>query len=160
MTEITAGVTKTFDDVKALVRDQLADEKARAANCGGARGGRKRAHSRPIAQGSRRKLGLTFKAIEAVSRGGNGPDGKPIDGIPDVAKVLGAVFQSGQGIEADAVDLADGGLAWFDVLGVTPEKERAFDDVKADVKARWIEIEKGQGLDRGDCQTGRARAEG
>lgn len=146
VTEITPGVTKTLDDVKAQIKDRLIEE----------RSGRELSTLHDAVESERtagrslkeagEKLGLTFKAIDAINRGGNGPDGKPIEGVPDVTKLLGAVFQSGQGIEADAVDLADGGFAWFDVLGVTPEKERPFDEVKAEVKTRWLEIEKGKAL--------------
>ena len=144
--EIAPGVTKTFDDVKALVRDKLVDERlGRELSTLHDAVESERTAGRSLKEAGE-KLGLAFKAIDAVDRGGNGPDGKPIDGIPDVAKLLGAVFQSGQGIEADAVDLADGGFAWFDVLGSTPEKERPFDEVKADVKTRWIEIEMAKAL--------------
>ncbi len=141
-TEITPGITKTFDDVKALVKDRLADERA----------GRElqtlhdQIETERLAGRSLKEIGekmnLVFKAVDAIDRTGKAPDGKLIDGIPDVAKVMGAVFGSGQGVETDAVDLADGGYAWYDVLGITPEKERAFDEVKADLKTAWLEADK------------------
>ncbi len=140
-TEITPGVEKTFDDVKALVKDRLLTERA----------GRElqvlhdQSESERLAGRSLKeiadKMGLTFKSVDAVDRAGNGPDGKPVDGIPDTAKVMAAAFGAAQGVETDAVDLADGGYVWYDVLGVTPEKERPFDDVKADLKTAWTAAE-------------------
>ena len=146
VTEIAPGVTKSFDDVKAQVREKLVEERlSREFSTIHDAVESERTAGRSLKEAGD-KLGLTFKALDGISRGGVGLDGKPVDGVPDVAKLMGAVFQSGQGIEADAVDLADGGFAWFDVLGVTAEKERPFDEVKADVKTRWIEIEKGKAL--------------
>ncbi len=137
-TEVTPGITKSFEDVKALVKDRLATERSSRE----LQTVHDQAESERLAGRSLKeigdKMGLTFKAIDAIDRSGNGPDGKAIEGIPDVAKVLGAVFGAAQGVETDAVDLADGGYAWYDVLGITPEKERPFDDVKADLKTAWL----------------------
>jgi peptidyl-prolyl cis-trans isomerase D len=140
-TEVTPGVSKSFDDVKALVKDRLASERA----------GRELQTLHDSAESERlagrslkeigEKMGLAFKAIDAVDRTGNGPDAKPIDGIPDVAKVMGAVFGAGQGVETDAIDLADGGYVWYDVTGITPEKDRPFDEVKAELKTAWLEAD-------------------
>jgi peptidyl-prolyl cis-trans isomerase D len=144
--EITPGVTKTFDDVKALVKDKLANERAgRELQALHDKVEDERTAGRSLKEAGD-KLGLTHLALEAIDRSGNGADGKAIVGIPDTAKVLGAAFQAQQGVEADAVELADGGYAWLDVLGVTAEKERAFDDIKVEAKTRWLEVEKAKTL--------------
>ena len=39
------------------------------------------------------------------------------------------------------VDLGDGGYAWVDVQAITPDKQKEFADVKAEVKALWHEQE-------------------
>ena len=46
-----------------------------------------------------------------------------------------AAFAGAVGIEAEATELGDGGYAWVDVLGVTPEKQKPFEEVKDEVKA-------------------------
>jgi peptidyl-prolyl cis-trans isomerase D len=56
------------------------------------------------------------------------------------------VFNAAQGVEADAVDLSDGGYAWFDVLGITPQAQRPYEAAEADVKARWLDTEKSKAL--------------
>ncbi len=144
--EITAGTTKTFDDVKALVRDKLANERAnREMQTLHDKVEDERTAGRTLKEAGE-KWGLAFQAIEAVDRTGNGPDGKPVPGIPDVAKIMGAAFGGAQGVEADAVELADGGYGWFDVLGSTPEKEKPFDDVKVEAKTRWLEVERAKAV--------------
>jgi peptidyl-prolyl cis-trans isomerase D len=146
VTEITPGITNTFENVRALVKDKLAAERA----------GRELQGLRDKVEDERtagrtlkevgEKLGLQFQAFDAVDKAGNGPDGKPVGTIPDLAKVMAAVFGGAQGVEADAVDLADGGNAWLDVLGQTPEAEKTYEAVKEEAKLRWLETEKSKAL--------------
>jgi peptidyl-prolyl cis-trans isomerase D len=139
--EITAGTNKTFDDVKALVRDKLANERAgREIQAIHDKVEADRTAGRTLKEAGE-KHGLVFQAIEAIDRTGNGVDSKPVAGIPDVAKLMAAAFGGAQGVEAEAVELADGGYGWFDVLGTTAETEKAFDTVKTEAKTRWMEIE-------------------
>lgn len=142
VTDVTPGTTKTFDAVKADVKDKLANDRATAEL--------QSLHdkvddSRSSGKGLKvtgEALGISFSAIDAIDRAAKGPDGKTILDHPDAARILNAMFAGSQGVETEATELADGGYAWFDVLGVTPEAERPFDQVKADVKTTWLEIEK------------------
>jgi peptidyl-prolyl cis-trans isomerase D len=144
--DITPGTTKTYADVKALVRDKLANERAgREIQTVHDKVEEERTAGRTLKEAGE-KHALLYAAIEAVDSAGNGPDGKPIAGIPDVAKIMTAAFGGAQGVEADAVELADGGYGWFDVLGSTPEKQKSFDEVKAEVKTRWLASEQSRGL--------------
>ena len=61
--------------------------------------------------------------------------------LRDGEKIVTALFAGKQGADADAVELADGGFAWIDHQGTTPEKQREFADAQADVKALWTETE-------------------
>jgi peptidyl-prolyl cis-trans isomerase D len=144
--DVTPGVTRSFDDVKALVRDRLANERAqRELTSLHDQVENERTAGRTLKEIGD-KLGLTFQAIEAIDRSGNGPDGKPVAGVPDAPRVLTGLFNAVQGVEAEAVDLADGGYAWFDVLGITPETQRTFEAAAADVKTRWLDLETGKAL--------------
>jgi peptidyl-prolyl cis-trans isomerase D len=142
VTEITPGKVRSLDEVKSEVRDRIADERAGREIQGlhdkvdDARGGG--GTLKAVAE----KLGLEYREIEAVDRGGNGPDGKPAFEQKDAVRILNAAFGGSQGAETDAVELADGGYAWFDILKVMPEAERAFDQVRADVQKSWLEAEK------------------
>ena len=76
-------------------------------------------------------LKLDFREIAETDRAGKTSAGKPAIEHADGAKVLEAVFSGSPGLEAEAAELGDGGYAWFDVLGITPEKQKAFEEVKA-----------------------------
>jgi peptidyl-prolyl cis-trans isomerase D len=65
-----------------------------------------------------------------------------VNDLPQAAKVAQAAFAGAQGLEAEATELDDGGYAWIDVLGVTPEKQKPFEDVTAEVKTAFIEGER------------------
>jgi peptidyl-prolyl cis-trans isomerase D len=79
--EVTPGVTKSFDDVKALVKDRLATDRAsRELQVLHDQAETERLAGRSLKEIGE-KMGLAFKAIDAVDRTGNGPDGKPIEGI-------------------------------------------------------------------------------
>jgi peptidyl-prolyl cis-trans isomerase D len=82
------------------------------------------------------KLGLTAITIEAVDRSGRAPNGQPVSGIPQGLDLVAPAFNSDVGVDNDAISYR-GGYVWYDVLGVTPPRERALDEVKDQVEARW-----------------------
>src|SRR5204862_7940763 len=85
---------------------------------------------------------LPCREIPAIDRAGKTGDGKPALEGAEAGKVAQAAFSGSTGIEAEAVELADGGYAWVDVLGVTPERQRPFEEVKDDVKKGFMEAER------------------
>ena len=82
------------------------------------------------------KLGLQAVTIEAVDRSGKAPNGQPVSGIPQGLDVVAPAFNSDVGVDNDAIAYR-GGYVWYDVLGVTPPRERPLDEVKDQVEARW-----------------------
>ncbi len=138
--EIQPGKQRTLDEVKDQVRDQLAEGKAGSEinrlhdEVDDRRAGGK--SLKDIAA----ELNLPFREVEAT-RTGMGPDGKPAVEGPNAQQILGSAFQGQVGFEGNAVELSDGGYGWVDVLGLTPEKQRTFDEAKADVTALWREQE-------------------
>ena len=82
------------------------------------------------------KLGLNATTIEAVDRSGRGLDGKPVTGLPQGIDVVSPAFASNIGVENEPIQY-NGGELWFDVLGVTPSRDRALDEVKDQVETRW-----------------------
>jgi peptidyl-prolyl cis-trans isomerase D len=77
-----------------------------------------------------------------VNRLGKTADGKSAIASPDAARIAEAFFAASPGIETDTIELTDGGYAWFDLLGVTPQRPRAFDEVTAQVRASFMEEER------------------
>ncbi len=84
-----------------------------------------------------KKVSLPTRIIEAVDRSGRDPDGKPVTGLPQGVDVLSNAFASEPGLENDALSVPGGGYVWYEVLNVTPSRERALDEVKERVTERW-----------------------
>jgi peptidyl-prolyl cis-trans isomerase D len=76
--------------------------------------------------------------IEAVDRSGRTPDGQPVGNIPRGLDVVSQAFTSSVGVDNDPIQFA-GGYVWYDVLNVTPSRERNLDEVRAQVEAKWRE---------------------
>jgi peptidyl-prolyl cis-trans isomerase D len=141
VTEIAPGRQSTFEEVKDRLRDRIAGERAGRvlqdmhdriddARAGGG-------SLKEIAE----RLKLPFTEVEATDKQGRAPDGKPALENPDAVKVLASAFVGGAGLDREAVELDSGGYAWVDVAGVTPERQKPFEEVQDAVKAAWIEAE-------------------
>lgn len=134
--KIEPGVTPTFESVAAQVKKELATERARAKvtemqnkmedeRSGGAN----------VVEAAQ-KLGLTAVTIDAVDRSGRLPDGQPVASIPRGLDVVSQAFNSDVGVDNDPISFA-GGYVWYDVLGITPSRERTLDEVRGQVEAKW-----------------------
>src|SRR5947199_7476396 len=64
------------------------------------------------------------------------PNGQPVTGIPNGLDVVSQAFNSDIGVDNDPISFK-GGYVWYDVLGITPSRERSLDEVKDQVEARW-----------------------
>ena len=141
VSEITAGTTRSFEEMKQEIRDKLAatrlnDElrKRRDAIDDG------RSAGKPLKEIAT-TVGARHFEIAQTERRGRKPDGTPAYEGADVAAILQAGFDGKIGVEGEAFDLADGGYGWVDVLATTPERQRPFEEVKADVEQVWKELE-------------------
>lgn len=82
------------------------------------------------------KLKLPLTTIEAVDRSGRAPDGKPVASIPPGLDLVSQAFASDVGVDNETISY-NGGYVSFDVVGITPSRERTLDEVKDQVEARW-----------------------
>lgn len=136
VTKVEPGTNPTYESVAPQIKRELAVERARAQlqdlhnKIEDERGG-----GSNIAEAAQ-KLGLNATTIEAVDRSGRGLDGKPVTGLPQGIDIVSPAFASNIGVENEPAQL-NGGEVWFDVLGITPSRERPLDEVKAQVEARW-----------------------
>jgi peptidyl-prolyl cis-trans isomerase D len=141
VTEIEAAKVRTFEEMRNEIRERIAASRTNEAV-------RKLYDTVDQGRGagqSLKEIAATLKAnlvdIPAVDLRGNTPAGtKAYDGA-DAARILRAAFDGKPGIEIDPIELADGGHAWIDVLGVKPEAPRAFDTVKGEVTKLWERLE-------------------
>jgi peptidyl-prolyl cis-trans isomerase D len=60
--------------------------------------------------------------------------------LPDQQRLLEAAFTAEVGVERDPLQAQDGYI-WYDVVGITPSRERTLDEVKDQVEQRWREQE-------------------
>ena len=74
--------------------------------------------------------------FDQVDRQGKKPDGQR-DGPGAEDRLLNAVFATEVGVENDPLDAKDEGLIWYEVLGITPQQLKPFDQVKDEVKKDW-----------------------
>lgn len=134
--KIEAGSTPSYESVAAQVKREIAAERARASvsdlhnKMEDERGGGSSVID------AAQKLGLTAVTLDAVDRSGRAPDGKPVAGLPPGLDVVTPAFASDVGVDNDALQVG-GGYVWFDVLGITPTRERKLEEVKDQVEARW-----------------------
>ena len=82
------------------------------------------------------KLGLTPVTVEAVDRSGRMPNGQLVTGIPNGLDVVSQAFNSDVGVDNDPISFKSG-YVWYDVLGITPSRERNLDEVKDQVETKW-----------------------
>lgn len=142
--KIEAGSAPSYGSVVANLKRDVAVDRARAAiadlhnQIEDARGGG--ASITEVAQ----KFGLNAVTIEALDRSGRTPEGNPAP-IPQGLELTPAVFASDVGVDNDALSFG-GGYVWFDVIGVTPSRERSLDEVKPQIEARWRDEQIGRKL--------------
>jgi peptidyl-prolyl cis-trans isomerase D len=136
--KIEPASTKSFADVEGDLKRDVANDRAKAEmnkirdkideELGGG------AQLEEIAK----KLNLKLRTIDAVDRSGRTPEGQPVAAGVDV---ISSAFTTEIGNENEALQLAGGGFVWYDVVNVTPSRERKLDEVKDRVEARFREDE-------------------
>lgn len=136
--KIEAAVVPSYESVAATIKKEIATANARAkvnelqGKMEDERGG-----GASVVEASQ-KLGLTPVTIDAVDRSGRMPNGQPVAGIPRGIDVVSQAFNSDVGVDNDPISF-QGGYVWYDVLGVTPSRERPLDEVRDQVEAKWRE---------------------
>jgi peptidyl-prolyl cis-trans isomerase D len=141
VTEIIPGKVRTFEEVKGEIRDALATERAGEEI--------RKLYDRVEDQRSAGKplkeiadtLQIPYVEVAAADRAGLTPGGKPALPLPDSQSIFQAAFEGQVGMEIEPVDLPDGGVAWVDVIAVTPERLRPYEDVRDDVRSAWRDSE-------------------
>jgi peptidyl-prolyl cis-trans isomerase D len=134
--KIEPAVTPSYDSVAAGLKKEIASERARS----------KVAELRDKMEDERgggasvieaaQKLGLAAVTIDAVDRSGRLPNGQPVSNVPRGLDVVSQAFNSDVGVDNDPIQF-NGGYVWYDVLAITPSRERNLDEVRDQVEAKW-----------------------
>jgi peptidyl-prolyl cis-trans isomerase D len=136
VTKIEPGNMKSFNDVQAEIKQNLALQRARAEISKLRDKVEEQIGSGTPLDQIAASLKLPLLTIEAVDRSGRGPDGKPVT-LPKGADVVGGIFATDVNVENDALTTQDGGVIWYNVDAVTPSRDRTLDEVKDQVTTRW-----------------------
>jgi peptidyl-prolyl cis-trans isomerase D len=134
--KIEPGTEPSYESVAATLKKEIATERARAKvaelrdKMEDERGG-----GASVVEAAQ-KLGLSAVTIDAVDRSGRLPNGQMAANIPTGLDVVSQAFNSDVGVDNDPISFK-GGYVWYDVLGITPSRERNLDEVKDQVEARW-----------------------
>jgi peptidyl-prolyl cis-trans isomerase D len=140
-TEIEPGRERPFEEVKADIISGISGQQAAALlqklhdQIDDLRAGRK--PLKDIAT----QLKLKFVEVAQLDKTGLGADAKPVIEGPAGPRIAQAAFEGKVGVEADTVDIPDG-YAWVDVVAITPERQKELAEVRDDVKAVWIDLER------------------
>ena len=136
--KIEPGITPTYESLAAQIKKEVATERARAKvselhnKMEDERGG-----GASVIEAAQ-KLGLAAVTIDAIDRSGRLSTGGLAPNIPRGLDVVSQAFNSDVGVDNDPIQF-NGGYVWYDVLGITPSRERTLDEVKDQVEAKWRE---------------------
>jgi peptidyl-prolyl cis-trans isomerase D len=143
--KIEPGAEPSYESVAANLKKEIATERARKSvgdlrdKMEDERGG-----GASVIEAAK-KLGLAAVTVDAVDRSGRVPGGQPATNIPGGLDVVTQAFNSDVGVDNDPIQF-NGGYVWYDVLGITPSRERSLDEVKDQVEARWRDDQIGSRL--------------
>jgi peptidyl-prolyl cis-trans isomerase D len=129
----------TFAEAADQLRTDLANERAKADVASiYDKVEDERSLGKPIAE-TAEKLKLEARTVE-IDRSGNDPAGQPVANLPQQQRLITSAFAADVGTDNDPLQV-DGGYVWFEVSGITPERDRKLDEVKDQVEASWREAE-------------------
>ncbi len=141
VTKIEPAVVRTLEDERENIHKGLAAEKAAETildaydkiedeRAGGATLGE-----------VGKKLDLKYIEVPALDRRGLGADGKPVELLARQPGVLRAIFSADVGLETDPEETPERGFIWYEVLKITPERLKSFEEVKDEAAKKLHETE-------------------
>jgi len=147
VTEIMPGSTRPLSEVEGELRSALALQRAtddlfetydRLED--------ERAAGEDLA-GAARAVQLSPRVIEAVDRTARDPEGNIIADIPQSQELLAEAFETDEGVETDPISIGADGFVWFEVAGVTEERQKTLDEVRDQVRDDWFVAERANAID-------------
>ena len=137
VTNVKEETAKSFDEVKEAIRKQLAlvaasqeivDVHDRFEDLRG---------SGASLQDAAQQLKLKAVTIDAIDATGVDKDGNEVKDVPARQQLLASAFKTEQGVEAVPLTLGNDGFVWFEVQGITPERDRPLAEVHDKAVASW-----------------------
>ncbi len=141
VTKIEPAVVRTLEDEREKIRKGLAAEKAAETILDAYdKIEDERAGGATLAEVSK-KLDLNYIEVPAINRRGLGADDKPVEFMARQPGVIRAIFRADVGLETDPEETPERGYIWYEVLKITPERLKSFDEVKDEAAKKLRETE-------------------
>jgi len=129
----------TYEEAAEQLRTDLANEKSKSeVTAIYDKVEDERSLGKPLAE-TAEKLKLEARTVE-IDRFGRDPQNQPVTNLPQQQRLVSGAFTADIGTDNDPLQV-DGGYVWYEVSGITPERDRTLDEVKDQVEARWREDE-------------------
>jgi peptidyl-prolyl cis-trans isomerase D len=129
----------TFEEAAEQLRTDLANEKAKSeVTAIYDKVEDERSLGKPLTE-TAEKLKLEARTVE-IDRFGRDPKNQPVANLPQQQRLITGAFAADIGTDNDPLQV-DGGYVWYEVSGITPERDRTLEEVKDQVEARWREDE-------------------
>ena len=151
-TNIRPETTKSFDEVKEELRNELALAQASQdlltvhdrfedarANGAGIEEAATEARLKPV-------------TIEAVDSAGKGKAGEDI-ALPETAALLAEVFKTDVGLESPPVNYGRDGYIWYEVRDIVPERDRTLEEARDTAVADWTAEQQREALAKKAAET-------
>lgn len=139
---IDKGGTKAFEDVSGEIRARLIQEKASDALFDLTGAVENAIGSGSNLEDAASRFGLQVQTLDAVDANGDGPDGKPVEGLPPGNKFLQVAFSEESGLESLLEEDGAGGYFILRVDEVTPSRLQTYDEVAERVREDWLAEER------------------
>lgn len=140
VTEIQPGETVTFDQAKPELEKKILNDRAQRVILDlSDKIEDERAAGAKLSEVAD-KFKLKYQVVDQVNRSGHAPDGADVN-LPGEKDLLDAAFVTDTGVENDPLEVKDVGTIWYEVLGITPQQLKPFDQVKEQVAKSWREEE-------------------
>jgi peptidyl-prolyl cis-trans isomerase D len=138
--KIVPGTTRTYEQMAEEIKRDIAIEQAKT-QVSGIRDKLEdaRAGGETLAEAAE-KLKLATRTIEAIDRNGTTPEGVRVSDLPKANELIPAIFSTEVGVENDPLQ-HENGYVWYDVVGITPARERNLDEVKNEIEIRYTNEE-------------------
>jgi len=135
--EITPEATRSFEEVEAEIRKELALAEASQAllDVHDAFEDARAGGMTLVEAAAQQKLKPV--SIAAIDRTGQTPEGDVISDIPQSQTLLKEAFEAEPGVETLPISLGVEGFVWYEVIDVTPARDRTLDEVRDQVVADW-----------------------
>jgi peptidyl-prolyl cis-trans isomerase D len=140
VTEIQPGKMLTYEEAKGDLEKDMVKERASGAIFDVHDKVEDELAAGSTLEESAGKLKLEYQVIDQIDREGRKPDGSTVT-LPAQKDLLNGIFATDAGIENDPIDARDEGVIWYEVLGVTPEQLKPFDQVREEVEKDWRDEE-------------------